>query len=302
MPVYHCANCDAPLTLDEWDAGTCPSCQRPVDRPGRRGPGTRRATDISFAADLSLSSASLLGWAAVRAGLLLVGSGAIVALAAHLVWQFTSVDVVEPNVARGPRWVEPLARVDPFLVTLRGMLETLRLAGLTAVILGTWLCCPAPAEAGARGWAIAAVAMQVAAGLTMFLIALLTAPMQFVRIDPAFLQGPRPTQVMNYVVYGVLILAVAFFACFLARVAGYLRARGLRTSLFVFLGITLLTNLIFLVLYVLQAQGILAPFLGRTLFWIRLSFYTPLLIWFIVQTFLLRSVLTEMIARSWAEE
>src|SRR5688572_11126736 len=91
MPVYHCAHCDAPLTLDEWEAGTCPSCDRPVDSVARRGRSPRRPMDISFGADVSLSAASLLGWATTRTGLLLVAVGSIVALTGYLLVQFISL-------------------------------------------------------------------------------------------------------------------------------------------------------------------------------------------------------------------
>jgi hypothetical protein len=280
MAYYNCPNCNATIMPAEWIAGVCPRCRSPVG-PQERGEsvGTSSLAWESLPR-LTLTRADLLSWGTVRTacaflvigGLLLLGSGLILSL---LLFSL-----------QGP--AREFSAIGPAITVLFVL-------GSVIYLIGQFMVTAVPNGSGARGWMLPALIGSIVGLLCL------------VGAAGAERLGPMRAEVRESQRFFVLML-LGFgvghhcLAGALGKAAWHLGAAGLGRAWLAFLCLSGPCHAVALVgLVVLTEDGGVAwisPQARQTLVWIVLATIGLFLAWFVVQTVLLRTLLTEQLLRA----
>jgi phage FluMu protein Com len=288
MYSIRCPHCDWILTAQDSGSGKCPQCQSLLDEPYENNSASEPDSADSIHSSYDPEIAAVLRWGTVRTALALVGAGSILLLIGALLILFASASA---DLRGGPA-VNPGGAF--------GILGVAVVAGLVLVLTGICMCCVAPGSSGAPLWAVGVVA-------TIAIVAILI-PVQIDAQAQAQMRNVRPRlkmdrrgvpreqpqelpegdtmiRILGYTLPLGIILATAFFTCFLGSVARYFGNRPLATGLIVFLIASVLVQTGAATLFLID------PFdrgPNRYVTWGFVGLFVIVIVWFCVLVFLVR--------------
>ena len=248
MTLFRCPYCEAVLTREEGETGRCPVCLHELVSRAGNPESPLALPSLTLSAD-----PTLLSWHKASVGLSFVGYGASVALICYglrLALTLLNADQFGSS------------RADPVALALDRLLQVLFVAGVTVLVLGSWLCYATPTNAGLRTWILALMAGQVMAALPIIALFVVNAyqdvDMGFGRRFHALDDIRISRTTVSWIECAALFFALlckAAFSAFLMSLAGSLRVRGLRLGVVIYLLISTFFDLIFFGLFIVYSRN-----------------------------------------------
>jgi hypothetical protein len=316
MPITRCPHCDVPLTAEEQLRVTCPSCHEKLDRPA---PVRVSAKDVDWE-DEALpvrkprDRRAVLGWGTVRAALALTALGLVLLLGPGTGLIVLLRLVKEPH---------------EYQVYLRLALTAALALGVVLLPVGQLMCAAVPALSRARGFATVFVLLAVlmaGVGVALFYNQVhKPAPrlgqddqppaqaakgggMGMGKMQPPPREPPAREPLGETVVwslwvglYGLGILAHAFFTATLFQISRHLQDGALGVSLLLFLCVSLVFASGVVLLYAVRTfpnrrDDLVAP-LPDWASWSMLAVAVLLLLWELIQVLWTRGIITRAMLR-----